>query len=205
MVRKSGVSSWPCTVIACCTAASRSSSSLSALSAIVQFISLGNSRQSMNLRPIFSSLPCRPKSSITASITAKLTCRGLVWVIFDRFNVPLLCPVISQERTSRALAFYEYTLLARCMRPSSCARARCHARHLRGGASRIRLAWRDAGARSTGIKLARVRGARPIRRVRAAHWPSDSAAMTMCKITTPARARREAQTARWPTFATQYR
>ena len=70
MVRKSGVSSCPCTVIACCTAASKSSSSLSALSASVQFISLGNSRQSMNLRPIFSSLPCGPKRSITGTHSA---------------------------------------------------------------------------------------------------------------------------------------
>ena len=67
MVRKSGMSSCPCTVIACCTAASKSSSSLSALSASVQFISLGYSRQSMNLRPIFSSLPCGPKRSITGT------------------------------------------------------------------------------------------------------------------------------------------
>jgi len=124
---------------------------------------------------------------------------------FRPFQCAFAMSVYPAEADIESAGIYEYTLLARCMRPSSCARARCHARHLRGGASRIRLAWRDAGARSTGIKLARVRGARPIRRVRAAHWLSDSAAMTMCKITTPARARREAQTARWPTFATQYR
>ena len=49
-LRNAGLSWCPCTVTACCTAASRSSSSLSADIAIVHFISLGNSRQSMYLR-----------------------------------------------------------------------------------------------------------------------------------------------------------
>jgi len=48
--RNSGVSACLCTVVACWTAASRSSASLSADSATEQFISLGNSRQSIYLR-----------------------------------------------------------------------------------------------------------------------------------------------------------
>jgi hypothetical protein len=77
MARKPGVSSCPCTVIVCCTAASKSSSSLSALSASVQFISLGYSRQSMNLRPIFSSLRTKTFHHRNAQcITAKSTCHS---------------------------------------------------------------------------------------------------------------------------------
>src|SRR5579862_3388471 len=56
IVRSSAESGCLCTETACCAAASTTSSSLSAKIAIVQFISLGYSRQSMNLRAMTSSL-----------------------------------------------------------------------------------------------------------------------------------------------------
>src|SRR5690606_2626044 len=54
--RSSGVSMWPCTATACWTAASSSSSSVSAAIATVQFETLGDCRQSMYLRVIALSL-----------------------------------------------------------------------------------------------------------------------------------------------------
>jgi hypothetical protein len=65
--RRSGVSWCLCTATACWTAASNNSASLSALRAIVQFISLGNARQSMNLRPMISSRIARPNSRISTA------------------------------------------------------------------------------------------------------------------------------------------
>jgi hypothetical protein len=50
--RNSGVSWCLCTATACWTAVCSNSAALSALRAIVQFISLGNARRSMNLRPM---------------------------------------------------------------------------------------------------------------------------------------------------------
>ena len=76
--RTSGLSLWPCTATACCTAASISSFLVSADIATVQFILLGISRQSIDIRVIFFSF------DITRSSMYRLACvaaQPAAWII----------------------------------------------------------------------------------------------------------------------------
>src|SRR5687768_15097618 len=57
--RSCGLSWWPCTATACCTAASSSSFFVSAEIATVQLLSLGYSRQSIDILPMIVSLAKR--------------------------------------------------------------------------------------------------------------------------------------------------